>query len=77
MGKLIDRLEEFIIGENSSLAGQTLREAQLKVAVLAVTHPDQPLLSHPNADTKLLPGAGIIVMGVEQELNELAEILKR
>jgi voltage-gated potassium channel len=69
------RLEEFIISENSSLAGQTLREARLKVAVLAVTHPDQPLLSHPNADTRLLPGAGIIVMGVEQELNELAEII--
>lgn len=71
------RLEEFIISENSPLAGQALREARLKVAVLAVTHPDQPLLSHPNADTKLLPGAGIIVMGVEQELNELAEILKK
>ena len=70
------RLEEFIISGNSPLAGQTLREARLKVAVLAVTHPDQPLLSHPNADTKLLPGAGIIVMGVEQELNELAEIVK-
>jgi voltage-gated potassium channel len=69
------RLEEFIISENSPVAGQTLREAHLKVAVLAVTHPDQPLLSHPNADTRLLPGAGIIVMGVEQELNELAEIL--
>ena len=70
------RLEEFIISGDSPLAGQTLREARLKVAVLAVTHPDQSLLSHPNADTKLLPGAGIIVMGVEQELNELAEILK-
>lgn len=70
------RLEEFIIGEKSSLAGLTLREARLKVAVLAVTHPDQTLLSHPNADTKLLPGAGIIVMGVEQELSQLAEIVK-
>jgi voltage-gated potassium channel len=70
------RLEEFIINQESPLAGQTLREARLKVAVLAVTHPDQPLLSHPNADTRLLPGAGIIVMGVEQELNELAEIVK-
>ena len=70
------RLEEFIISENSPLAGQTLREARLKVAVLAVTHPDQPLLSHPNADTRLLPGAGLIVMGVEQELNELGEVVK-
>ncbi len=70
------RLEEFIIGEKSPLVGLTLREARLKVAVLAVTHPNQTLLSHPNAETKLLPGAGIIVMGIEQELNQLAEIVK-
>ncbi|MBN1220676.1 MAG: potassium channel protein [Anaerolineae bacterium] len=70
------RLEEFIIGEKSPLAGLTLREARLKVAVLAVTHPEQTLLTHPNADTKLLPGAAMIVMGVEQELNQLAEMVK-
>jgi voltage-gated potassium channel len=70
------KLEEFIIGEKSSVAGLTLRDAHLAVAVLAVTHPDQSLLSHPNADTKLLPGAAIIVMGVESELNKLAEIVK-
>lgn len=70
------RLEEYIIDEKSPLAGLTLSEAKLKVAVLAVTHPDQTLLSHPNADTELLPGAAIIVMGVEQELNKLAEIVK-
>jgi len=70
------RLEEFIIDEKSPLAGLTLRDARLKVAVLAVSHPDQTLLSHPNADTRLLPGAAIIVMGVEQELNRLAEVVK-
>ncbi|MBN1993798.1 MAG: potassium channel protein [Anaerolineae bacterium] len=70
------QLEEFIIGEKSPLAGLTLREAKLKVAVLAVTHPEQTLLTHPNADTKLLPGAGIIVMGIEQELHKLAELVK-
>ena len=69
-------LEEFVIGQNSSLAGLTLKEAKLKVAVLAVTHPEQTQLSHPNADTELLPGAGMIVMGVEQELNKLAEMVK-
>ena len=70
------RLEEFIIDEKSPLAGLTLQEARLKVAVLAVTHPDQTLLSHPNADTKLLPGAGIIAMGVDQELKKMAGLVK-
>jgi voltage-gated potassium channel len=70
------RLEEFIIGEKSPLAGLSLQEAKLKVAVLAVTHPDQTLLSHPNADTKLLPGAAIIAMGVDQELKKMADLVK-
>ena len=70
------RLEEFIIDEKSPLAGLTLQEARLKVAVLAVTHPDQTLLSHPNADTKLLPGAGIIAMGVDQELKKMTGLVK-
>jgi voltage-gated potassium channel len=70
------RLEEFIIDEKSPLAGLTLQEARLKAAVLAVTHPEQALLSHPNAETKLLPGAALIVMGVDQELQNLAELVK-
>jgi voltage-gated potassium channel len=71
------RLEEFIIDQNSPLAGLTLKEAKLKVAVLAVTYPEQTLLlSHPNAVPKLLPAAAIIVMGVEQELYKLAEMVK-
>lgn len=70
------RIEEFIIGQESPLAGLTLQEARLKAAVLAVTHPDQALLSHPNAETKLLPGAAIIVMGVDQELKRLAQLVE-
>jgi len=70
------RLEEFIIASTSPLVGLTLREAKLKVAVLAVSHPDQPLLTHPNANTRLLPGAAIIVMGVDEELSRLAELVK-
>lgn len=70
------RLEEFSIGLNSPLAGLTLQEAKLKVAILAVTHPEQPLLTHPNANTRLLPGASIIAMGVDQELDRLAQLVK-
>ena len=70
------RLGEFIISETSPLVGLTLREAKLKVAVLAVTHPQQTLLSHPNADTKLLPGAAIIAMGIEPELKQLEALVQ-
>jgi voltage-gated potassium channel len=70
------RIEEFIIDQKSPLAGLTLQEARLKAAVLAVTHPDQTLLSHPNAETRLLPGAAIIVMGVDQELKRLAQLVE-
>ena len=70
------RLEEFIIDQKSPLAGLTLREAKLKAAVLAVTHPEQTLLSHPNAETRLLPGAALIVMGVDDELKRLGKLAK-
>jgi len=69
------RLEEFVVSHNSPLAGLSLMEARLKVAVLAVSHPDQEILSHPNGYTKLLPGASIIVMGVDEELNKLEKVI--
>lgn len=70
------RLEEFVIGPNSPLAGLTLREAKLDVTVLAVSEPHDALLFHPNADTKLLSGAAIVVMGVDHELDKLAQMVK-
>jgi len=70
------RLEEFIIGKNSPLAGLTLQEARLKVAVLAVTQPGKSQLNHPNATTRLTPGAAIIVMGVDEELKKLMAVIE-
>ena len=68
------RIEEFIVGNDSPLVGLTLRDAKLKVAVLAVDHPGKMVFSHPNADTRLFPGTAIIAMGVEEELNRLARM---
>ena len=70
------RLEEFIISPGSPLAGLTLREAKLKVAVLAIDQPDELAFAHPTADTKLLPGSAIIVMGVDNELSDLAKLVR-
>jgi len=64
------RLEEFIIYENSPVAGMTLREAKLGVSVLAVNHPGQQISTRPDGDTVLLPGTAIIVMGVEEDLRK-------
>lgn len=70
------RLEEYVISQDSPLAGMTLQEAKLRVAILAVTHPDQNLLTHPNAETRLLPGAAVIAMGVDRELTEFSRLAK-
>lgn len=69
------RIEEFIITEKSPLAGLTLLEAKLKVAVLAVDHPGEMVSTHPNAHTKLLPGTAIIAMGIPEELDKLEKIV--
>ena len=70
------RLEEFVVDTGSRLAGMTLREARLSATVLAVNHPDQQVIAHPNADTKLLEGAAVIVMGLDQELNKIEQLFK-
>jgi len=71
------RLEEFVIGPKSPLAGKTLSEAKLNAVVLAVDPPDEErVFTHPHADTRLLPGTAIIAMGLDQELYRLAKQVK-
>jgi voltage-gated potassium channel len=70
------RLEEFIIGQHSALAGLSLREARLNVVVLATDYPGQPAFNHPNAETRLLPGMAIIVMGPDPELRKVEEMAR-
>ncbi len=69
------RIEEMIIDETSPLANKTLQEAKLKTAVLAVDHPGEMVFTHPNANTKLIPGTAIIVMGLEEELEALIKLV--
>ena len=70
------RLEEFVIDKDSPLAGLTLAQAKLKAVVVAIDYPDQRVFTHPAADTKLLPGTAIIVMGLDNELNKLEQLVK-
>ncbi|MDM8519460.1 potassium channel protein [Anaerolineales bacterium HSG6] len=69
------RLEDFIIHKQSLLAGKTLKEAQLDVNVLAVSRSNQEIISHPTADTILLPGMEIVVIGLDEQLKEVARLV--
>jgi Trk K+ transport system NAD-binding subunit len=53
-----------------------LKEAKLKVAVLAIDHPGKMVFTHPTADTKLLPGTAIIVMGIDEELRKVIKLVE-
>lgn len=72
IGKQRLRLEDFVIGPHSPLIGKTLKEARLNVTVLAISRPNEPFISHPNADTELLPGVEMVVMGLDEDLKRLA-----
>jgi len=74
IGKQKLRLADFIIHKNSPLAGLTLQAAKLKVTVLAVSLPNQQIISHPTAETRLLPGVEVVVMGLDDELQHLSKL---
>jgi voltage-gated potassium channel len=70
------RIEELVVGEHSSLAGATVREAAAGydgVMILAVRSPDGGLLVPPRADTKLAVGDLLIIVGPMDALGQLAE----
>jgi voltage-gated potassium channel len=69
------RIEELVLGEQSPLAGATVREAASPydgVMIMAVRSPDGALLVPPRADTVLNPGDLLIVVGPVDALNDLA-----
>ncbi len=74
IGKEKLRLEDFEICENSPLVGKTLREASLKVNVLAVSMPGEENIAHPTADTVLQPGVELVVIGLDDDLKELERL---
>lgn len=70
------RVEELVVGETSSLAGATVRDACAPyegVMILAVRNPDGNLLVPPRAETVLVAADLLIVVGPMQALGELAE----
>jgi voltage-gated potassium channel len=69
------RIEELVLGEQSPLAGATVREAASPydgVMIMAVRSPDGNLLVPPRADTVLNADDLLIVVGPVDALNDLA-----
>jgi voltage-gated potassium channel len=69
------RMQEFVIGPTSPLAGQSLRSADLRgranVIVLALRRADGRFVSNPDPDRVLEPGQVLIAVGAESDLRRL------
>ena len=73
------RLEELGVGESSSVAGRTLRDAHLRARtgalVLALRGPDGQFRTNPPPETVLAAGDVLIAIGTEHELEALAAVV--
>jgi len=76
------RMEQTVVGERSEVAGLTLSEARIPqragLIVIALRHkkaPPHEFIFNPVADTRLEVGDQIIVLGKEDQIERLKEIL--
>jgi voltage-gated potassium channel len=70
------RIEELVVGEDSSIAGRSVREVAgpyQGVMILAVRNPKGELLVPPRAETGLSAGDLLILLGPVEALTRLAE----
>jgi voltage-gated potassium channel len=75
------RLEEVTVAEASTIAGRTLRDAQLRdttgALVLAMRGPTGGFRTNPAADAVIEPGDVLIAIGTETQLKGLADLASR
>ncbi len=73
------RMQEYEIPPGSSLAGQTLRDADLRersgALVLALRSPEGSFITNPRGDSILHPNDVVIAVGTEYDFARLAELL--
>lgn len=73
------RMQEIALTAGSALAGQTLREANLRqyapVLVLALRDDSGQFTTNPSPDVELHAGNVIIVVGTNEALEQLAELM--
>ena len=77
-GSLEFRLEEVRVPASSPLAGQSLRQAQIRdrtgALVLAVRTPDGTFTTNPAPDTPISGGQVLIAIGTQAQLENLAAL---
>lgn len=65
-------LEEFTVGQDCPLTGQSIREVALQtnhhILLLGIRRPSGEMLFAPHADTKFTPGDSLIVLGKQGDL---------
>lgn len=75
------RMQEFDVPPTSSLAGRTLKEANLReetgALVLALRSPDGVFSTNPRGDTTIQPHHVIIAVGTDEDLIRLGKLAAR
>ncbi|MBN2504165.1 MAG: potassium channel protein [Bacilli bacterium] len=71
-------MEEVIVHENSTLAGKTLRQADISnkigLIVLAIRREEEKLIFNPKANEVLTVGDGLIVVGSKEQITKISEV---
>jgi voltage-gated potassium channel len=80
-GTLEFRLEELVVSDASSLAGRTIRTAQLRdrtgALVLAIRRPQGEFITNPSPEDVITSGDVLISVGTAEQLNALARYAAR
>jgi len=80
-GDVAYRLEEFRIDDQASVAGSSIRDAQIRdrtgALVLALRSGDDHFVTNPGPDTLLDPGMTVIAIGTPEQLDRLHAYVER
>lgn len=74
------KVEEFLIDQNSPMAGVSLRESEIRgrsgAMVFAVEEPGGGLIVNPDPDLIFLSGARVVAIGTDDQLSRLRTIVE-
>jgi len=73
------KVEEFLVDENSPLAGVSLRESQIRgragAMVFAVEEPGGGLIVNPDPDLVFVVGARVVAIGTDDQLTRMRQLV--
>lgn len=71
-------IEEVVVDSKSAVSNKTVRDSnirqELDIIVLAIKHPDSPMMFNPSPDAVIHGGDKLVVMGQPERLRELEEL---